>query len=104
MNTLLRQTSSADRALSCLLAASTLALDGSPDSGAFDQSGNPSLLDQYDYVMYGKLYKWSQAEPKKPVEVYVSFGGLLMRLRGDPNHLSKLQVDSRIYLLLRKAE
>ena len=54
--------------------------------------------------MYGKLYKWSQAEPKKPVEVYVSFGGLLMRLRGDPNHLSKLQVDSRIYLLLRKAE
>ena len=62
--------------------AATLALDGSTDSGSFDQSGLPSLLDQYDYVMYGKLYKWKQEAPKAPVELFVSFGGLLMRLKG----------------------
>tara|TARA_B110001452_G_scaffold161502_1_gene134440 strand:- start:266 stop:379 length:114 start_codon:yes stop_codon:yes gene_type:complete len=34
--------------------------------------------------------------------VYVSFGGLLMRLRGDSKHLQKLVLDTRIYLLMRK--
>ena len=82
--------------------ASTLALDGSADAGTFDQSGNPSLLDQYEYAMYGKLYKWAQNDPKSPVEVYVSCGGLLMRLRGDQRHLAKLTLDSRVYLLARK--
>ena len=82
--------------------AATLAPDGTPDSGVFDQSGTPSLLDQYDYAMYGKLYKWKQDQPKAPVEIYISFGGLLMRLKGDARHLAKLSLDARIYLLLRK--
>lgn len=82
--------------------SSTLALDGSQDTGVYDQSGAPSLLDQYEYVMHGRLYKWKQDMPSSPVEVYVSFGGLLMRLRGDARHLSKLTLDSRIYLLIRK--
>jgi len=82
--------------------ASTLALDGSTDSGTFDQSGAPSLLDQYEYCMYGKLYKWKQENPKAHVEVYVSFGGLLMRLKGDAHHLEKLHLDERLYLLVRK--
>jgi hypothetical protein len=62
---------------SCAL-ASTLSLDGSPDDGAFNQSGQvhwfanysrffvimlttyhvqPTLLDRYEYGMYGKLFK-----------------------------------------------
>jgi DNA-directed RNA polymerase I, II, and III subunit RPABC3 len=82
--------------------ASTLSLDGAPDTGAYDQSNQSSLLDQYEYAMYGKIYKWKQEKPKEAVEVYVSFGGLLMRLRGDSRHLQKLQLDSRIYLLMRK--
>ena len=52
--------------------------------------------------MYGKLYKWKQDQPKAPVEVHVSFGGLLMRLKGDARHLSKLSLDERVYLLIRK--
>ena len=84
--------------------ASTLAPDGSPDPGTFDQSGAPSLLDQFDYAMYGKLYKWKQDQPKAPVDLYVSFGGLLMRLRGDARHLAKLSLDSRVYLLMRKIQ
>ena len=51
-----------------------------------------------------QLYKWKQDNPKAPVDLYVSFGGLLMRLKGDARHLSKLQLDSRVYLLLRKIQ
>ena len=82
--------------------ASTLSLEGEPDTGSYDQERKASLLDQYEYAMYGKIYKWKQEKPKEAVEVYVSFGGLLMRLRGDSRHLQKLQLDSRIYLLMRK--
>jgi DNA-directed RNA polymerase I, II, and III subunit RPABC3 len=31
----------------------TLALDGTPDDGTFDQSSTATLADKYDYVMYG---------------------------------------------------
>ena len=79
-----------------------LHLQASARAGAYDQSNQSSLLDQYEYAMYGKLYKWKQDQPKAPVEVYVSFGGLLMRLKGDARHLSKLALDSRVYLLMRK--
>ncbi|GIX68416.1 hypothetical protein CEXT_695921 [Caerostris extrusa] len=33
---------------------------------------------------------------------YVSFGGLLMRLQGDPNNLHGFEVDNHVYLLLKK--
>lgn len=57
--------------------------------------------------MYGLVYKY-QAEPASKdggavkVSVFVSFGGLLMKLKGDPAKLSVLEVDSRVYLLMRK--
>lgn len=34
--------------------------------------------------------------------VFVSFGGLLMLLKGDPRHLGGIELDSRIYLLMRR--
>jgi len=83
--------------------ATTLSLTGAPDDGVFDQSGRKSLLDKYDYAMYGKLYKHIDEPGTSPkVSVYVSFGGLLMKLRGDPRNLQGLELDSRIYLLMRK--
>eukprot|EP00962_Isochrysis_galbana_P061259 scaffold36309_cov148-Isochrysis_galbana.AAC.2 len=54
------------------------------------------------YAMYGKIFKWRQENTKAPIEVQVSFGGLLMRLKGDPRHLQKLVLDSRVYLLMRQ--
>lgn len=36
------------------------------------------------------------------VQVYVSFGGLLMQLTGDLQKLQDLDVDANIYLLMRK--
>ena len=35
-------------------------------------------------------------------EVYISFGGLLMRLNGEANSLSEIKIDQNVYLLLRK--
>ncbi|PNX62509.1 DNA-directed RNA polymerases I, II, and III subunit RPABC1, partial [Trifolium pratense] len=36
-------------------------------------------------------------------EVYASYGGLQMMLRGDPSHCVKFAVDQNLYLLIRKA-
>lgn len=58
-------------------------------------------MDRYDYVMYGKVYKYKDAGGGR-VEVFVSYGGLLMLLAGDPRKLSHLEVDSSLYLLMRK--
>ncbi|CAM6100659.1 unnamed protein product [Calypogeia fissa] len=87
-----------------LAMATTLSLDGTPDDGFFDQSGRKSLADKYEYVMYGKLYKYSEVEQggASKVEIYISYGGLLMMLKGDPNNLNAFKVDQRLYLLMRK--
>mmetsp|Transcript_11299 Transcript_11299/g.15641 ORF Transcript_11299/g.15641 Transcript_11299/m.15641 type:complete len:144 (+) Transcript_11299:98-529(+) len=85
-----------------LALASTLNLDGTPDDGVYDPIAKPSLADNYQYVMYGKVFKYS--EEKKPalkVSIFVSFGGLLMMLKGDPRNLQGIDLDSRIYLLMR---
>lgn len=69
-------------------------------------SRRESLLDAYEYVMHGLVYKY-QPEPVSKdggvkVSVYVSYGGLLMKLTGDPAKLNVLEVDSKVYLLMRK--
>jgi len=87
-----------------LLLASTLNLDGTPDSNAFNQDSNiPTLMDQYEYVMHGKVFKVTQPTHKdNKMELFVSYGGLLMSLSGDARNLAKIELDQRIYLLIRK--
>jgi len=119
--------------------ASTLHLDGSPaDHFSYvpqSVASEPSLADNYEYVMHGRVFRvpwcasrnwvreWVERENKykysctndcgcdesahkmdRFVVVAVSFGGLLMRLVGDPRHLSSLisLPDRRVYLLLKK--
>lgn len=36
------------------------------------------------------------------MQVYVSYGGLLMQLTGDPKRLEDLDIDQNIYMLIRK--
>ncbi|KAJ1925462.1 DNA-directed RNA polymerases I, II, and III subunit RPABC3 [Tieghemiomyces parasiticus] len=60
-----------------------------------------SLADEYDYVMYGKVYRYDDAEGNN-VAVFVSFGGLLMRLEGEYRHLQNVTVGEHVYLLMRK--
>jgi len=64
--------------------------------------GGRSLMDRYDYVMHGKVFKYAEEEDK--AIVYVSYGGLLMALKGEPRTLPShsFEVDSQMYLLMRK--
>ena len=63
-----------------------------------------SLMDAFEYVMYGKIFKYKDSSKSGviKVEVYISFGGLLLQLIGDPKKLETLEVDNSIYLLVRK--
>ncbi|CAN6297064.1 unnamed protein product [Urochloa humidicola] len=44
--------------------------------------------------------KASKEDPK--LEIFASFGGLLMVLRGDPSFAAPFELDKRIFLLMRK--
>ncbi|XP_068635572.1 DNA-directed RNA polymerases II and V subunit 8A-like isoform X2 [Aristolochia californica] len=87
-----------------MVLAPTLSLDGTPDSGYFSQGGRKSLADKFEYVMHGKLFKISEegSGPNVKVEIYVSFGGLLMMLKGDPSNAANFELDQRLFLLMRK--
>ncbi|KAI8059336.1 RNA polymerase [Gongronella butleri] len=93
--------------------ASSLALDSSGVSDTRESwreraPGEHDLSDEYEYVMYGKVYRYEDAaalqatSPAAKKSVYASFGGLLMCLEGDFRHLQKITVGENIYLLMRK--
>ena len=86
-----------------LVLAPTLSLDGTPEDPAYDQSGKESLADSYEYVMYGKVFK-KQDENEGGIRrsaVTISFGGLLMQLKADPKNLQDVDIDNRLYVLIR---
>uniref|UniRef100_J3MH70 Uncharacterized protein n=2 Tax=Oryza brachyantha TaxID=4533 RepID=J3MH70_ORYBR len=88
-----------------MVLAPTLNLDGTPDIGFYTQAGRKTLADKYDYVMHGKLYKISEdgsGGQATKVEIYASFGGLLMMLKGDPSTAANFELDQRLFLLIRK--
>lgn len=41
-----------------LALASTLDMSGKPDDGRFNQSGEATLLDKFDYGMHGKVFRY----------------------------------------------
>ncbi|KAJ0039879.1 hypothetical protein Pint_27334 [Pistacia integerrima] len=62
-----------------------------------------SLADKFECIVHGKLYKMADAGiALKRGEVYVSYGGLLMMLNGDPCYMSRFELDKRLLLLARK--
>jgi hypothetical protein len=50
-------------------------------------------MDSYDYVMHGRLFSIKHIESQR-VEVQASFGGLLLRLRGEQSQIEAFSVDS----------
>ncbi|KAH9486772.1 DNA-directed RNA polymerases I, II, and III subunit rpabc3 [Psilocybe cubensis] len=96
-----------------LALASSLAKGGAPKTeGAGDDDserdvwrpdgkGNRGLEDEYDYVMYGKIYKFD-SDSGEIVTAYISFGGLLMSLTGSSRHMTSIVLGDPIYLLMRK--
>lgn len=61
----------------------------------------PTLADKYEYVMHGRVFKFEDV-PNGKMALFVSFGGLLMRLEGDPKLFSEVAMGSDLYLLVRK--
>ncbi|MED6150391.1 DNA-directed RNA polymerases II, IV and V subunit 8B [Stylosanthes scabra] len=80
----------------------TLNNDGTPDSGFYIGGNRESQADKFEYVMHGKLYKISEDSTRENVEVLISFGGLLMMMKGDPSHCNKFELDQKLFLLMRK--
>src|SRR6201999_3327008 len=83
-----------------LTLASTLNLDGTPDTNEYIAHRQiASLMDRYDYVMHGKVFKIDVPKESqhggtdRRIEVFASFGGLLMSLKGDVRNLAKLDLD-----------
>ncbi|XP_068316075.1 DNA-directed RNA polymerases II and V subunit 8A-like [Pyrus communis] len=96
----------------------TLEWSGATATGKRGQVEQKSLADKFEYIMHGLLYKMSTAgsesskgKPKASdegsktdvkVEVYASFGGLQMMLKGDPSSCTKFTIDQNLFLLIRK--
>ena len=86
-----------------LLITKSLNTDGAASPNTFNYEmyiKKNTLIEKYDYVMYGKIFKFS--EEGGNVTIYASFGGLLFSITGNLSALSNLRMDERIYLLLKK--
>lgn len=89
-----------------IMLSTTLSLEGKEESDSTSWRaplpGTRSLADDYDYVMYGTVYKFEEVSGNKDLlAVYYSFGGLLMRLEGNYRLLSNLKQENA-YLLCRR--
>ena len=90
-----------------MMIATTLRDDGLQDTAEFEPHANYYRLKQFEYIMYGKVYRIEpdeQAGDSGKLSVYVSYGGLLQRLKGDAYNLHGFQLDSNVYLLIKKVE
>ena len=54
------------------------------------QSLSPEMKDAAEYIMYGKIYRFDEGKGDK-TNVFISFGGLLMRIEGSYRRLSRMQ-------------
>ncbi|KAG1820327.1 RNA polymerase I [Suillus subaureus] len=93
--------------------ASSLSRDGAPtadgedgedkdrDVWRPDGKGRRGLEEDYDYVMYGKVYKFDTGS-SDIVTAYASFGGLLLSITGSYRHLTNVVLGDPVYVLLRK--
>jgi DNA-directed RNA polymerase I, II, and III subunit RPABC3 len=59
---------------------------------------------KYEYVMYGKVYRYEEDSPHHKATVYVSFGGLLMSLTGEQNALREVSGARAVFLMIRKIQ
>ncbi|PWN35263.1 RNA polymerase [Meira miltonrushii] len=91
---------SANQNLTVVIASTLGRGDSTEDSEAWRIDKASGLADEYDYVMYGKVYRYDDSA-SDIVTVYASFGGLLLALTGSYRHLSNLAVGSNVYLLIR---
>ena len=81
---------------------STIKPNGEPGADFYEPPKGPTLLDDYDYGMHGQVFHFEDKEENN-VAVYVSYGGLLMRLEGNRKYLSEgIKKNVKLYCLLKK--
>eukprot|EP00922_Rhytidocystis_sp_ex-Travisia-forbesii_P023228 GHVS01034109.1.p1 GENE.GHVS01034109.1~~GHVS01034109.1.p1 ORF type:complete len:178 (+),score=31.93 GHVS01034109.1:107-640(+) len=68
-----------------------------------DWQRSDTILEDYDYAMYVRIFKMEEKTSDRRT-VYASFGGLIMSLTADKHVLGELQLDMRLYLLMRRSE
>lgn len=69
-------------------------LTGSVDDGSFNPAAaNSGIASEYDYIMHGRVFSIKHIEQQR-IELQASFGGLLLRLRGEQAHLDNFVVDN----------
>ncbi|RVW34296.1 DNA-directed RNA polymerases II and V subunit 8A [Vitis vinifera] len=86
-----------------MVLAPTLHLDGADVTDYFTQGERKSLatnltMSCHEPCKYAGLYGLGSHFRV----IYASFGGLLMILKGDPSNLNKLEVNKRLFLLMKK--
>ncbi|CDW53945.1 RNA pol Rpb8 domain containing protein [Trichuris trichiura] len=95
-----------------IMLSSTLREDGFPEEDEYDPTFTCQRLENFEYIMYGKVYRIESDESAGTdslyydfvdavVSIYASFGGLLMRLQGDANYMHGFEIDSNVYLLMK---
>ncbi|XP_037492964.1 LOW QUALITY PROTEIN: DNA-directed RNA polymerases II and V subunit 8A [Jatropha curcas] len=90
-----------------LLITPTLHADGTGDTGYYIQGKEGSIADKYEYIMYGKLYKITEEGSNRrrvQEELFISFGGLLLDMKGNPDYVTEFQLDHKYYLCMRKLD
>ena len=80
--------------------ATSIKTDGSADDGVYNPHPGPTLMDSYDYVMHGRIYNIEQKKAQT-IDVFASFGGLLMQITGEQSQLELLQPDMKLHMLMR---
>lgn len=85
-----------------MVLATTLNLDGSKDEKGWREAKahEPNLSDMFDYVLFGKIYRFEDAE-NEIAKAFISFGGLLLHVEGPYKKLSGLRIE-QVYLLIKK--
>ena len=80
----------------------TIKPNGEASADYYEPPKGPTLLDDYDYAMHGQVFHFEDKEENN-VAVYVSYGGLLMRLEGNRRDInSGIKKNAKLYCLLRK--
>ena len=84
--------------------ASTILKNGAPVPDTYDPTlfEQETLADDYEYVMYGKVFKFINGSDKN-VSIVMSFGGLLAVLQGDAALFKDIELNSSIFLLAKKS-
>eukprot|EP01059_Diplonema_ambulator_P003180 TRINITY_DN1282_c0_g2_i2.p2 TRINITY_DN1282_c0_g2~~TRINITY_DN1282_c0_g2_i2.p2 ORF type:complete len:156 (+),score=61.04 TRINITY_DN1282_c0_g2_i2:36-470(+) len=89
-----------------LALARTLELDGSLTHDSYDPTilTRHTLAERYEYVCHGTVYKVQAGEKGGTVTFYISFGGLLMKLTGQIQKLTNIELNMKVYLLIRHSQ